>query len=158
MDSFIFRSQQSFFLDFANFWKSFQCFIPEVLDKIWIFKKKKKPKIKLEFCQIPGHLWILKDVLQSSFRHACLYKQQVQMILNLKRMFWPKKTLVLEFPNHIFLDAKIFFPHCWRKHTCSPWINFFFAKELDLLHLFYSLSDFLCIDQDVESWPWVMNY
>ena len=24
-------------------------------------------------------------------------------------MFWPKKTLVLEFPNHIFLDAKIFF-------------------------------------------------
>ena len=156
MDSFIFRSQQSFFLDFANFWKSFQCFISEVLDKIWIFKKKKKSKIKLEFCQIPGHLmWILKDVLQSSFRHACLYKQQVQMILNLKRMFWPKKTLVLEFPNHIFLDAKIFFLIA-EENTCSLWINYFFAKELDLVHLFYSLRDFLCIDQDVESR--VMNY
>ena len=155
MDSFIFRSQQSFFLDFANFWKSFQCFNPGGYLIKFEFSKKKKSKIKLEFCQIPGHLmWILKDVLQSSFRHACLYKQQVQMILNLKRMFWPKKTLVLEFPNHIFLDAKIFFLIAEENTPVHLELTFFLQKNLTCC--ISALRDFLCIDQDVESR--VMNY
>ena len=68
-------------------------------------------------------------------------------------MFWPKKTLVLEFPNHIFLDAKIFFPHCAEENTPVhlELTIFFFAKELAAASIFYSLTEiFLCsIDQDV---------
>ena len=124
--------------------------------------QKKKNQNQTGILSNTWHLmWILKDVLQSSFRHACLlYKQQVQMILNLKRMFWPKKTLVLEFPNHIFLDAKIFFPHCAEENTpVQLELTIFFCKRscCCIYILFTDWDFFLCsIDQDVESR--VVNY